>query len=66
MNQDKKLSHLESLTQNILGLLIAFIILKIWGLSTTESVQLQAIFFVTSYLRSYFVRRTFNYLGEKQ
>lgn len=56
-------SHAETLAQNIFGLLIAFIILKLWGLSTTDSVKLQAIFFISSYLRSYTIRRFFNYVG---
>lgn len=58
-------SHAETLTQNILGLIIAYVILRLWGLSTNESVQLQFIFFVSSYLRSYAVRRAFNYLSSR-
>lgn len=59
-------SHAETLTQNIVGLLIGFIILKCFGLSVTESVQLQAVIFVASYMRSYLIRRFFNqFIGEK-
>ena len=60
MSQKWYVSHAESLAQNICGLLIAFVILKIWGMSTTESIGLQAIFFIASYIRSYIIRRIFN------
>lgn len=53
-------SHGETLSQNVVGLLIAFIILKAYGLSTSQSVQLQVIFFFASYTRSYIIRRIFN------
>ena len=53
-------SHAETLTQNVVGLLIGFIILKFFGLTTSQSVQLQLVFFTTSYLRSYLIRRLFN------
>ena len=53
-------SHAETIVQNVLGLLIAFIILRVHGLSTHDSVQLQIIFFFASYARSYAVRRFFN------
>lgn len=56
-------SHLEALTQNVVGLLIGFIILTWWGLSPTESVSLQAVIFVSSYIRSYVIRRLFNKFG---
>ena len=53
------LPHIEALTQNIIGMIVAFIILKIFGMSFTESVALQAVFFITSYIRSYVIRRVF-------
>jgi hypothetical protein len=53
-------------SKNVLGLIIAFIILRFYGLSTHESVQLQAIFFVASYARSYAVRRAFNQFENKR
>ena len=52
--------HLETITQNILGLLVGFTILHLWGLPIGESVALQAVFFVVSYLRSYLVRSFFS------
>lgn len=57
------ISHAETIAQNVLGLLIAFIILKLYGLSTHDSVRLQIIFFVASYARSYAIRRVFNHIG---
>ena len=59
-------SHLEALTQNVVGLLIGFIILTWWGLSPTESVSLQAVIFVSSYIRSYVIRRLFNKFGGEE
>ena len=53
------LPHIEALTQNIIGMVIAFITLKMFGMSFTESVLLQSIFFVTSYIRSYAIRKLF-------
>ena len=53
------IQHIEALTQNIVGMMVAFIILKIFGMSFTESILLQSIFFVTSYIRSYVIRRIF-------
>ena len=59
-------SHAETLTQNMVGLMIGFIILKCFGLTASESVQLQAVIFATSYLRSYLIRRFFNrFIGAK-
>lgn len=58
-------SHAEALAQNIIGLIISFIILKLWGLSTSDSLGLQVIFFITSYTRSYLIRRFFNNLEIK-
>ena len=52
--------HVESLTQVIVGLLISFVILKLWGMSFGESVVLQTIFLVVSYIRSYMIRYAFS------
>ncbi len=64
-NQTWIQSHLETLTQNIVGLIIGFIILTCWGLSPSESVSLQFVIFVSSYIRSYIIRRCFNKFGGK-
>lgn len=55
--------HAETLTQNILGLLIGFTILHLWGLPFGESIALQVVFFVVSYIRSYLVRMFFSNYG---
>lgn len=56
------MDHIESLTQNIIGIVVAFIILKLWGMPTFESIALQATFFCTSYVRGYLVRKFFRKL----
>ena len=57
------ISHAETITQNVLGLLIGFLILWWFGMSTSESLQIQAVFFFASYTRGYLVRRFFNRMG---
>lgn len=56
-------SSMEALTQNIFGMLIGFLILTWYGLSVKQSIRLQSIFFVTSYIRSFVIRRLFNKFG---
>ena len=60
------LPHAEALTQNILGMIIAFAILHLWGMSMSESVALQCVFFITSYIRSYLVRKVLKRFEIKQ
>ena len=62
----KMLPHIEALTQNMLGMIIAFIILYLWGMSVSDSILLQAVFFVTSYIRSFLVRGVFRKLELEQ
>ena len=57
--------HLETLAQIISGNIIALVILYFYGMSLQQSLGLQLIFFVTSYIRSYFIRRTFSKLGKE-
>ena len=59
------LTHLETLAQIISGNIIALVILYFYGMSLQQSLSLQLIFFVTSYIRSYFIRRTFSKLGKE-
>lgn len=59
------LMHLETLAQIISGNIIALVILYFYGMSLQQSLGLQLIFFVTSYIRSYFIRRTFSKLGKE-
>ena len=60
-----QLIHLETLAQIISGNIIALVILYFYGMSLQQSLSLQLIFFVTSYIRSYFIRRTFSKLGKE-
>ena len=60
------ISHAETLTQNVLGLIISFIILQAFGMTIEQSIQLQLTFFVVSYIRSYLIRRTFERINEKR
>ena len=59
------LTHLETLAQIISGNIIALVILYFYGMTLTQSLSLQVIFFITSYIRSYFIRKTFIKLQEK-
>ena len=65
-NQSWVLTHAETITQNVVGVVIGYIILKCFGLSNTESLHLQAVFFIASYTRGYLIRRIFSGIGTKQ
>ena len=54
-----QLIHLETIAQIISGNIIALVILYFYGMSLTQSLSLQVVFFITSYIRSYFIRKTF-------
>ena len=58
------LIHLETLAQILVGNVVALVILYFYGMTLTQSLSLQVVFFVTSYIRSYFIRKTFSKLGE--
>ena len=59
------LIHLETLAQILVGNVVALVILYFYGMTLTQSLSLQVVFFITSYIRSYFIRRTFNKLGKE-
>ena len=59
------LIHLETLAQILVGNVVALVILYFYGMSLQQSLSLQIVFFITSYIRSYFIRRTFNKLGKE-
>ena len=59
---NKHYAHLETITQNILGIIAGLIILRLFNIPFSDSIKLQAIFFVVSYIRSYCVRRMFSKL----
>ena len=61
-----QLIHLETLAQIISGNIIALVILYFYGMSLTQSLSLQVVFFITSYIRSYFIRKTFNKIQESE
>ena len=54
-----QLIHLETLAQIISGNIIALVILYFYGMTLTQSLSLQVVFFITSYIRSYFIRKMF-------
>lgn len=59
-----QLIHLETITQIFVGNIVALVILYFYGMTLTQSLSLQVIFFITSYVRSYFIRKMFSKLGE--
>ena len=59
------LIHLETLAQILVGNVVALVILYFYGMTLTQSLSLQVVFFITSYIRSYFIRRTFSKLGKE-
>ena len=59
------LIHLETLAQILVGNVVALVILYFYGMTLTQSLSLQVVFFVTSYIRSYFIRKTFSKLGKE-
>jgi uncharacterized membrane protein len=69
--QSKKHSHYEIATNMIAGLiigwLIVFLVFPLIGVETTaaHATASSVIFFIASYLRSYVIRRLFNYLHVK-
>ena len=60
-----QLIHLETLAQILVGNVVALVILYFYGMTLTQSLSLQVVFFIASYIRSYFIRRTFNKLGKE-
>ena len=54
-----QLIHLETLAQILVGNVVALVILYFYGMTLTQSLSLQVVFFITSYIRSYFIRKIF-------
>ena len=46
---NKHYAHLETITQNILGIIAGLIILRLFNIPFSDSIQLQVIFFVVIY-----------------
>ena len=59
MNKQSFELHIETLTQMIVGLMLGYVILRMFGLTNTQSITLQFTFFVVSYARSYTIRWLF-------
>ena len=55
-----QLIHLETITQIVVGNIVALVILYFYGMTLTQSLSLQVVFFITSYVRSYVIRKTFS------
>ena len=53
------LIHLETLAQILVGNVVALVILYFYGMTLGQSLSLQVVFFITSYIRSYFIRKMF-------
>ena len=53
MNKQSIELHIETLTQMLVGLMLGYVILRAFGLTNSQSITLQFIFFVISYARSY-------------
>ena len=51
MNKQSFELHIETLTQMTVGLILGYVILRMFGLTNTQSITLQFIFFVVSYAR---------------
>ena len=73
MKQCKKHSALESITNVVLGLVISFVIQLILypilniKVSLNQNLIITFVFFITSFVRGYFIRRFFNlYQNEKK
>ena len=67
MSQSKKASHVEALTNQIIGILVgwvivAYVLMPLGKIFTPEEVATisTVIFFCTSYTRAYIIRRIFN------
>lgn len=59
MGQRWYVSHAETICQNVFGMLIGFVIMHFYGLPLNDSIKLQLVFLVASYVRGYTIRRLF-------
>ena len=66
MNKQSLELHIETLTQMLVGLILGYVILRAFGLTNSQSITLQFIFFVVSYARSYAIRWLFKEVIFKQ
>lgn len=66
MNRQSLELHIETLTQMLVGLVLGYVILRAFGLTNSQSIALQFVFFVVSYARSYTIRLLFKEIIFKQ
>lgn len=55
------ISHAETITQNVVGQLLAFIVFRAFGIGGGFAWRLQLVFFVVAYTRGIVIRRLFNH-----
>lgn len=65
MKQPWYVSHAETLAQNVVGQLIAFVVLHAYGIETATGLQLQVTFLIVAYARGYAIRRAFEWLAAR-
>lgn len=58
-------THIESVANAAVGLVVAQVVLWWWGVPMHEAVGLNAVLFGTSYARSYLLRRAFEKTGDE-
>lgn len=58
------LIHAEALSNTIIGIIISTIVYYLWGIPFSESILLQIVFFILSYLRGYLIRCIFSKLDK--
>lgn len=61
MAQSWLASHAETLTQNVIGQVLAFVILWAYDIPQATGWKLQVTFLVVAYIRGYAIRRFFNW-----
>ena len=66
MNKQSLELHIETLTQMLVGFILGYVILRTFGLTNSQSITLQVIFFVVSYARSYTISLLFKEIIFKQ
>jgi hypothetical protein len=66
VNQSKKYSVLESITNVVFGLIISFLI-QLWiypllkiPVTLNQNIVITIVFFIASFIRGYIIRRIFN------
>lgn len=63
MSQPWYVSHAETIAQNVVGQIIAFILLWLFGITGSKALWIQLAFFAAAYTRGYLIRRAFDRWG---